>query len=856
MQFLWGGSEPRPSPTHFAQRSSKWWQQYSRQLQISPQAMAELYHTSCDIVSLLPDPTNWSTAARPFRGLVVGAVQSGKTSSMIGVSAIALDQGYKIIVVLAGGKDDLRQQTARRFNVHLVRQRDEIPDSNGAFTLSPTAQERPIGGIALPFSADIHQWAPGFLRIRNSLRKQEPCIFVIKKNIASLSAMRTYLGRAYGEFGADALPTLVLDDECDDASVDSADTPIPEAIANLWRHAQVPRVVYLGYTATAAANFLQNPANELYPEQFVYLLRYPDADESALTFRETNTDKWYSGSYCFYEAFGQNAGPTENFLINTSVSAGESDGPVRANSSLRQAVRAYLVSCAYRLALQPGANFSDVSSFPKPHSMLIQTSPLQDEHERIVNGLAAIFGGQQQGDGTFTIGSDLITGDIESDEKEWQRWYREFTETRERMYMERPSLKPQGHVMWETVRDLIPVVASHVRIKAINSDPKLGQELDYSPRLMGDGSMLPPQDIYVIAVGGSKLSRGITVEGLCISYFTRWVPNPTDDTILQISRWFGYRGEELAFCRLFTTLEIYEALCEIHENDRDLRSQLANLMKEHKTPRQAGLILKCNPRARPTAKLGVGQLYDLRFSSYQAVFPNLEVGVLSEENEAAALRFIEKVRVRAHEFVTTMHGAIRGELSRRWQATEVADVLDSLSFSYHNPSLGGNPTAQFHRKPDATRSVSSTLKYQSDPYQVAAYLREWAYLAQKNDAGPPPEFDVGIARGQLGQDSRPFDYPLVDRVITKEGKLVGQWTGRSAGWRGDALFDDPDRRLLLEKSTLRGKGLRGLLLLYVIHRHARGRQGFGEIRRFHSVTFGVSIPEGGPALRRVTVPAQ
>jgi hypothetical protein len=774
---------------------------------------------------------------------------------MIGVTAVALDEGYRIVVVMAGGKDDLRQQTARRFNTQLVRQRDEVPGVPGAYTLAPGETERPNGGIALPFSVDIHQWAPGFLRIRSALAKKEPCIFVIKKNMASLAAMRAYLGRAYSEFGYGVLPTLILDDECDDASVDRVDAPIPEAIANLWRHLETPPVAYVGYTATAAANLLQAPDNELYPEHFVYLLRYPNEDGSSLTFKEPNPDRWYSGSTCFYEAFGTNSGASENFLVNTSVQAQEPDGPIEQNSSLHNAVRAYLVAGAYRFALQPGADFSKEGSLPRPHSMLIQTSQLMGEHERIVIGLTAQFGGNREADGSSTINGDQLRRALQRDEKPWRSWYDEFSRTRERLYLERPSPRVAGQVTWERVRELIPVVASHVRIKAVNSDPKLGQELDYSPGLMEDGTVCLPRDIYVIVVGGSKLSRGITVEGLTISYFTRWAPNPADDTILQISRWFGYRGEELPFCRLFTTNEIHEALCEIHENDKDLRAQLAHLMASHQTPRQAGLVLRCNPRALPTSKLGVGKLYDVGFSPYQCVFSHVEVGVMSSQNVQAACRLIQGIRRRNAETISTLQGAVRGELSRGWSALEVADILDSISYSLHNPSLAGNPTSEFHRKPREGQ-VTSVLPYRSDPYQVAAYLREWTHLAAKGEAARPPDFEVGYSRGGITEDAEPFDYPLLNRVVTAEGKLIGQWTGRSGGWRGDALFDDPDPRLLLQKSVLRGNGLRGLLLLYVIHKAAQGRDQRGGVRAFHTPTFGISIPEGGPMLRRVTVVPQ
>jgi hypothetical protein len=220
----------------------------------------------------------------------------------------------------------------------------------------------------------------------------------------------------------------------------------------------------------------------------------------------------------------------------------------------------------------------------------------------------------------------------------------------------------------------------------------------------------------------------------------------------------------------------------------------------------------------------------------------------------AALRFIGSVRARKCELVRTDQGTIRGELSKGWRATEVADILDSLEFTNHNPNWAGNPGGEFHRKPDLMRARASTLHYRGDPYQVAAYLRQWTALAAEGDAEAVPDFNVGIVRGQLAVDVSPFDYPLVDRVITGAGKLIGQWTGRSGGWRGDALFDDPDRRLLLDRSTLRAQGLRGLLLLYVIHKQARGRRGEGQLRQSHSVTFGISIPEGGPRLRRVTVP--
>jgi hypothetical protein len=847
--FLWGDSRERPNPSNFVQRSTAWWLQYSAHLKLSSASAAELFSKSREVVSLLPDPLHW-VGPRPFRGLIVGAVQSGKTSSMIGVSAIALDQGYRLIVVLAGGKDDLRQQTARRFNTQLLVQRDEIPQLAGAYTLSISSRDRPLGGVALPYSVDVHNWALGYVRVRQALRDGQPCIFVIKKHEASLAEMRKLLGRAYEDFGIEKLPTVIFDDECDEASVESERMPIPEAIANLWRFASQPPVAYLGYTATAAANLLQAPDNELYPEHMVSLLRYPDAADSPLTYREKDPESWYSGGECFYEAFGTSPGPLENFLVEASVLPEHLENPIEDNLSLREALRAFVVSGAYRLALQPGAKFDDIAHLPAPHSMLVQTSASMDEHDRWKQGILKMFGGTADASGIDVKG---VERDLHNDEKSWERWYTQFFDSSERLYRERPPLRATPHVSWAQVRALIPSVVENIRLKAINSDPIFGQDLDYQPRLMRDGSVAPPQDIYVIAIGGARLSRGITLEGLCISYFTRWTPNPTEDTVLQISRWFGYRGRHLAFCRLFTTLDIYENLQEMNENDKDLRLQLHQLMKDRKTPREAGLILKSNPRSLPTAKLGAGALFDLAFSPFQTVFRDVETAGLSSANETAALNFIGEVMRRRPEVVKNDTGGPRGYLSRDWNSVEIASILDVLQYSKHNPALEGNPAGQFHKRPDEMRPRRSAFRYLSDPYQVAAYLRQWDSYARTANVPPPPKFNVGFAYGEQADGREPFGFALLNREITDADKLIGQWTGRSALWKGDALFDNPDQRLVRAGSSIREVGLSGLLLLYVIHKDAQGRGGRGKRRGSHTVTFGISIPAGGPAFRRVTI---
>ena len=148
-------------------------------------------------------------------------------------------------------------------------------------------------------------------------------------------------------------------------------------------------------------------------------------------------------------------------------------------------------------------------------------------------------------------------------------------------------MKDGGAASWERVRARIGDFVEKLTLKVVNSDEDVGTDLDFSPRVRLDGSVAPPSDIFTIIIGGAKLSRGLTIEGLGITYFTRWVPNPTEDTVLQLSRWYGYRGPFLEFCRVMTTEDIYRHLWSMNENDADLRLQLAGLMKGRKKPSDA-----------------------------------------------------------------------------------------------------------------------------------------------------------------------------------------------------------------------------------------------------------------------------
>jgi hypothetical protein len=849
--FLWQRPPPPPSPGAFVPRGEAWWNGFvSRLPRLSPAARQELTRTSREIVSLLPDPASWGDRPSPFKGVVVGSVQSGKTTSMMGVAATAFDYGFRIAVILAGLKDDLRQQTARRFNTTLMGQSDGVPGTT-ATTMGRPPSPGPLGGFALPYHLDTTRFALLQLRLLQALNQGNPSLLIVKKNANNLAVLRDTLRVVVARFGPARLPILILDDECDEASVSMggpAIQAIPEQIGNvLAMSASGTNIAYVGYTATAAANLLQDPAAPLFPSHFAYLLRHPARSDGVLEFKEPDPDNWYTGSSCFYEEFGEEPGEEDNFLVRTAVSPVDLGLPPEANPSLRDAIIAFFVGGAYRLQLHPDADFRDPDRLPSPHSMLIHTSPQIAEHVEWARGLQRLCGGEVAGlSKDWKFNQATLAKWLNSDPAPWREWYEKFERSRDTVYARWMRGGVQSPASWEQVLAKLPDVFENSRVRLVNSDEELGSSLDFVGGIDTQGKRLPPRDVYTIVLGGSRLSRGITIEGLCISYFARWAPVPREDTILQMSRWFGYRGPHLEFCRLFVSSPAFEYLREMHEHDRELRLALAGLMDRHLAPSDAMPLLRSNRHSLPTNKLGAGTKVDLDFAGHGQVFRGVECGAQELRNQGAALKFVVELRSRnAEEVRRGGTGRLRGWLARDWSLGDVARWLDTFEYTGHNPRPDSRPISDFYRPRDLNRPESVKFDPWSDPYEYAAYLRAWS----ADETLSKPKFNVGVAVGELDQHTDPFDFPLANRTILIDDILSGGWVGPGASWDGDARFDGVDAGLLKRGTSNRLATAPGLLLLYVVHRDSTGRGGHGKVRGAHTPTFGVSLPAGGPQLR-------
>ena len=138
-------------------------------------------------------------------------------------------------------------------------------------------------------------------------------------------------------------------------------------------------------------------------------------------------------------------------------------------------------------------------------------------------------------------------------------------------------------VSWADVQSLLHESASAVNVVEVNS--RAAGSLDYATH--------ETSGLNVIAVGGFSLSRGLTLEGLVVSYFLR--NSMMYDTLLQMGRWFGYRPGYEDLCRVWMPEEAQGWYTHIAESIEELRDELARMQSVSATPKDFGLRVRGHP---------------------------------------------------------------------------------------------------------------------------------------------------------------------------------------------------------------------------------------------------------------------
>lgn len=584
-----------------AKISPFYWDHYSAQLarprgSWDSDSIAALGLSTDDVISRLSDPTR--NEIYQVKGLVMGYVQSGKTSHFSGLIAKAADAGYRLIIVLAGTMDILRQQTQRRIDKEIIGKEllgteEYGTDADWARFVEHNGRPSELGFFdwnRLTNRGDDYSSLKHHLHVlefrptdRNkpfndpsNLRNTPARLAVIKKTPARIAKLCADLGEIKGLRSAlEHVPTLIIDDESDQASVNTIDqkrfgqkekrTSTNRAIGELLN--VLPRAQYVGYTATPFANVFIDPedADDLFPKDFIVSLPRPDG---------------YMGASDFYDFDAEF--DEKDFRSNKAAFVRPVEGENDKDDNLPRAIDSYVLSGAIKLYRK--SRNSRKYDF-RHHTMLVHHSARKVVHEDEADEVRAIFKGGSRYQ--KREGLDRLCSLFNSD----------FVPVSRTRAPDEPFPK--------SFEDLKPFVSECIT-KICDGKPVLivnGDNKDDTP----DFDQNP---VWAILVGGAKLSRGYTVEGLTTSYYRR--PAGAADTLMQMGRWFGFRPGYRDLVRLYigknerkgkANIDLYEAFGAVCRDEEALRKELLKYRKEGLTPRQVPpLVHQHLPKLPPTSK--------------------------------------------------------------------------------------------------------------------------------------------------------------------------------------------------------------------------------------------------------------
>lgn len=578
--------------------SWNFWSRYKKYLEkiekLPPSVVKSIDDTSEDVLKRLESPRRKGSWDR--RGMVVGNVQSGKTSNYIGLISKAADAGYKIIIVLAGLNNDLRSQTQKRIDKGFIgrdTQKKESYDQTSSRIgagLLPGFEEKPV--IALTSSLASGDFKK---KVHDSVTITpggDPIIAVVKKNVTPLKNLLNWFTGRNESGKITNIPLLLIDDEADNASIDTKaikkiggyaqdndlEEQDPTKINGLIRQILncFSQSAYVGYTATPFANIFIYPTDnsdavktygeDLYPRSFIVSLEPPSN---------------YIGPS---KVFGLYRDKTANIkevkplpLIRKADDYQDYFPEKHKSSLLVTALPDSIYRAIYSFILS-GAAKDARGQGNKHHSMLIHVTRFVDVQAQITDLVKdAVKSIVEQLE--FRTGPQYkkLIADLEN------LWETDFVPTTQAVKEQMPEDTAITLVQWNDVEDRLYPCASKIEVKAVNGKAADGG-LEYD---------LYPNGCSVIAIGGDKLSRGLTLEGLTVSYYSRL--SKTYDTLLQMGRWFGYRGGYADLCRLYTSTQLTEWYKHIAVANEELRHELSDMADLGATPESYGLKVRTHP---------------------------------------------------------------------------------------------------------------------------------------------------------------------------------------------------------------------------------------------------------------------
>jgi hypothetical protein len=603
------------------------WTRYEMYLeqekQMPPLVLSRLDDLTSTVLGHLEDPHRLGPWDR--RGMVVGQVQSGKTANYTGLICKAADAGYKLIVVMAGIHNSLRSQTQLRLDEGF---RGQDTKQDRVFKLD--SPRMGVGKIKLPSGRTPAAHSMTTSDEKGDFKKaaaetvgiyigKDPVILVIKKNGSILKNLLRWVQSNIAETVGGTkqvpghIPLLLIDDEADNASINTNMlelygtgefkpkqdvTRINSLIRQLLK--AFTKSAYVGYTATPFANIFiphlsitEDEGEDLFPRSFIINLPAPSNYIGPVQVfgLDARDPEQVSGlpivrSICDADDW---IPPRHKQSLATDLREKDLQGKALPGS-LREAIRAFILTCAARCARgqveQHNSMLVHVTRFVAVQSVM---------KELVQKEVWALKRRIEYGDGDL---SPKLLDEL------CELWRRDFEPATTAVQLQKPEEPGLTRLVWADIEPHLVTAVTRMQVKEINGTAK--DVLDYYDN---------PDGLSVIAIGGDKLSRGLTLEGLSVSYYLR--ASRMYDTLMQMGRWFGYRPGYADLCRLYTTPELISWYQHITVASEELREDFDVMAAQGATPQDYGLKVQTHPgglMVTSAGKLRYGTTIKVAFS--------------------------------------------------------------------------------------------------------------------------------------------------------------------------------------------------------------------------------------------------
>ena len=725
------------------------------------------------------------------RGLVVGNVQAGKTADYIGLVCKAADSGYKVIVIFAGLHDSLRSQTQQRLDEDFIGFDTGMDAGNyhsrigvGKIANHPVVHYVTTSKEAGDFSRK-HANMTGL-----QLASNDPKILIVKKNKSIINNLKNWAGRMGRQEGCDRIrgvPLLVIDDECDNASVntnivprDEDGNPVPDydptsinrGIRDFLNNFE--QKAYVGYTATPFATILihrqgehQDIGQDLFPRDFIIHLPEPSNYIGPEKFFGIDEDPDLgiesSIGYPLYRSIKD--------YIKAIPDKHKKDLQVeQLPSSLKEAIKAYILSCAARrLRGQINSHNSMLIHVTRYTNVQNQISELVKEE------ISAIEKRLRYGDG---ISSKNIWDELNL------LWDQDFKITSSK------QMEESGPVH-EWIKIKPEILPSVEKISILQVNGKARDVLAYK-KYSDTGT-------NVIVIGGDKLSRGLTLEGLTVSYYLR--SSRMYDTLMQMGRWFGYRSGYLDLCRIYTTNELISWYRHIALVNVELRREFDYMVENDEIPENYGLKIRSHPGA-----LSVTAFNKMRNGTKMRVtFDGMMTQTLWIHNKN------DIIDSNYHAVENLINGYQPKDISSigyKFENVKPSDIIQFLSsYSTHPRNIKYKPSylIDYIKKMNKERELTT-----------------WTVILLSTKNGPKKEIKINEASIQVGLTERTASEVNNDYIVYAKALLSPMHEKLD-------LTEDEQKKLDGDLARTERKGIapklikkyrsceRGLLLLYAVY---------------------------------------